>query len=92
MSSLLVSQAGSVAQPTFDGSDASGGADMASSAPHICVPHSCVMCGHVCLGPLGQPVDPPADNADYEVHEMNDALDAMKNNGGYLGESSHARG
>ncbi|XP_057849082.2 uncharacterized protein LOC131060013 isoform X1 [Cryptomeria japonica] len=92
LSSLLVSQAASVAQPTFDGSGASGGADTSSSTPHICVPHSCVMCGHVCLGPVGQPVDPAVDSADYEVHAMHDAPEVITQTGGYIGESSHARG
>ncbi|XP_059073863.1 uncharacterized protein LOC131874482 [Cryptomeria japonica] len=92
LSSFLVSWVGSIAQPTFDGSGASNGADTSSSAPHICVPHSCVMCGHVCLGPVGQPVDPPTDNANYEVHEMHDAPDVMTQTRGYPGESSHARG
>ncbi|XP_059074636.1 uncharacterized protein LOC131050375 [Cryptomeria japonica] len=92
LSSLLVSQAVLVVQPTLDGSGASGAVDTSSSAPHICVPHSCVMCGHVCLGPVRQLVDPPMDNADYEVHEMHDAPDVITQTGGYPGESSHARG
>lgn len=54
--------------------------------------HSCVMCGHVCLGPVGQPIDPPMDSSDYEVHEMHDALDVITQTRGYPRESSHARG
>ncbi|XP_057823795.2 uncharacterized protein LOC131036018 [Cryptomeria japonica] len=50
------------------------------------------MCGHVCLGPVGQPLDPPVHSANYEVHEMHDAPDVMTQTGGYPGESSHARG
>lgn len=83
LSILLVSQAGVVAQPSFDGSSAFGGANTSSSTPHICVPHSCVMCGHLCLGPVGQPIDPPVHTIDYEVHEMHDAPDVMTGTGGY---------
>lgn len=88
----MVYQAGALAQPFSYGSSGSGGGDMSSSAPHICVLHTCVMCGKPCLGPIREHVDPPVNIANYDVHDMLDAPDVMTRIGGYLGESSHARG
>lgn len=70
---LLVSQARALAQPFSDGSSGSGGINMSFLTPHICVPHSCAMCGHLCLGPGGEPIHPPMNTTDNEVHEMHDA-------------------
>lgn len=65
---------------------------MSSLAPHICVLHSCAMCGHLFLGPVGEPIDPPTDIVDNEVHEMHHALDVTTGTGGCPRESSHSIG
>ena len=50
LSSLMISQARSVLPPRVD--DASASSSSASSS-HICVPHTCITCKNICLGPIG---------------------------------------
>ena len=46
----MISQARSVLPPHVD--DASANSSLASSS-HVCVPHTCIICQNICLGPIG---------------------------------------
>ena len=50
LSSLLISQARSVLPPHVD--DA-GVSSSSTSSSHVCVPHTCIMCKNIFLGPIG---------------------------------------
>ena len=50
LSSLLISQTKLVLPPHVD--DASMSSSSASSS-HVCVPHTCITCKNICLGPIG---------------------------------------
>ena len=46
----MISQARSVLPPRVD--DAGASSSSASSS-HVCVPHTCIACKNICLGPIG---------------------------------------
>ena len=46
----MISQARLVLPPRVD--DVGMSSSLASSS-HICVPHTCIMCKNICLGPIG---------------------------------------
>ena len=50
LSSLVISQASSVLPPRVD--DAGASSSSASSS-HVCVPHTCITCKNIFLGPIG---------------------------------------
>lgn len=43
-----------------------------SSLTHICVPHYCMTCHNLCLGPLRQSTEACIDTSNYEIHDMLD--------------------
>ena len=45
----MISQARSVLPPSVD--DVGASSSLASSS-HVCVPHTCIMCKNICLGPI----------------------------------------
>ena len=49
--------------------DDTGMSSSSASSSHVCVPHTCIMCKNICLGPIG-------DLSKYQFVFEEDILDA----------------
>ena len=66
LSSLLISQARSVLPPCVDDV---GVSSSSASSSHVCLPHTCITCKNIYLGPIG-------DLFEYQFVFEEDTLDA----------------